>query len=406
MQLDPQQSLQLAFRHLDAFSVPQVGTFVRKRVAAQIDHQSKRILPPHEIFMLEAGEAQVGALEDFYKGYYNLSPVDATGLAAQVGSWVIDTLHVAGVAQIEGIGKLRKEEGTDIEFITENGIFGQVNDFFGLQTVDYTVGETAKPSLEKKKAAAQSSTLANQTIVEPVHIRRKFPTGWVLLLLVVGGASAAGWYWQDELKLQLEKAGLMQREIADGNGGQHLGHDGLALSDSLEQIRQAVLQDSLAQLQAVYEDSIHKADSLRIAMERAKPIVKPEPKPVVKPEPKPVVKPAPKPVVKPEPKPVVKPEPKPIPEGMALNDGKYGEPAQNGRYYLVVSSTQVGAEAAAAAKGISGAKVLAPYYQTGYYKVAVFESATKSQVIQKMVELKNKYTKSWIYWTGMPVSEK
>jgi DedD protein len=118
---------------------------------------------------------------------------------------------------------------------------------------------------------------------------------------------------------------------------------------------------------------------------------------------KPAVKPEPKPVVKPEPKPVVKPEPKPVATAPA---GKYGVRPDNGRYYLVVSSTQNGEEAEQTAKAIAGAKVLAPYSEPGYYKVSVFESKSKDQVIDKMVALKTQYSKSWIFWLGMPVRDK
>ncbi|MBP8073196.1 MAG: hypothetical protein KAY96_00425, partial [Bacteroidia bacterium] len=73
-------------------------------------------------------------------------------------------------------------------------------------------------------------------------------------------------------------------------------------------------------------------------------------------------------------------------------------------YYLIISSFENGAEAAEIAKGIPGAKVLVPHYQKGFYKVAVFEANSKSQVISKMVGYKDKYPKSWIFWPGMPVT--
>jgi hypothetical protein len=395
MQLDPQLSLLLAFRHLDAFSVPSVGTFVRKRVAAQIDHQTKRILPPQERFVMEAGEAQRAQLDAFYQRQHGLAVAEAATLSESVGTWVQATLAETGVIELEGIGKLRKEEGSEIELVIEDSIFGQTKDLFGLQAVDYTVGEGGKPSLEKKRAAAQSSTLANTTVVEPVRPRKRFPVGWVLMLCLLVGIGFASWHWQDELKLQLEKVGILKSSTADTTQSGLPGEKSWALSDSMEQIRKEVMADSLAILQAAYEDSFRKADSLRLAMENAKPVVKPEPKPVVKPEPKPVVKPEPKPAVKPEPKPVA-----------VAHTGKYGVRPDNGRYYLVVSSTQNGEEAEQTAKAIAGAKVLAPYSEPGYYKVSVFESKSKDQVIDKMVALKTQYSKSWIFWLGMPVRDK
>ncbi len=411
MQLDPQQSLIVAIRQLDTFSVPGIGTFARKRVAAQIDHQTKRILPPQERFVLEPGEDQVQLLQDFLGRYYNLTAEKAQALSDEIGQWVANTLAQTGVVHFDGFGKLRKEEGSDAEFVPESSIFGQTNDFFGLQPVDYTVGESVKPSLEKKKAAAQSSSLAQQTIVEPARRKRRFPVGGILFLMVLVGLGTAAWYWQVPLKQKLQSSGLIPKDkpITDHNTASG-GHDGM-LSDSLEAIRRAVLEDSLANVQAFYEDSLQKADSIRIAMEGKNPVAKVEPKSIAKIEPKPVVKVEPKPIAKIEPKPIVKVEPKPIVKpttGTAAavpNDGKYGVRPENGHYYLVISSTQNGQEATDDAKAIAGAKVLAPYNNVGYYKVAVFESTNKSQVIQKMVEFKGRYTHSWIFWPGMPVKE-
>jgi hypothetical protein len=406
MQPDSQQSFQLAFRHLSTFSVAGIGTFVRKRVAAQVDHQSKRILPPQDRFLLEPGETQVAKLEEFYTRHFQLAPEQGRDLAAQVATWVAERLTDAGQVQIDGYGRLRKDEGTAPEFLPEDSIFGQTNDLFGLQAVDYTVGESAKPSLEKKKAAAQTSSLANQTVVEPVRNRRKFPFGWLMLLLILGVGSAAAWHWQDDLKVTLQNAGILKKEIASTQEPEPPIKKELVLSDSLEAIRKAMLEDSLAQLQTVYEDSLRKADSVRIAMEQAKPVVKPEPavkpvpKPVVKPEP--AVKPVPKPVAKPEP--VVKPQPqpvvKPVPTPVASNGKSVGVPAQRGIFYLIVSSATDPAEAQAIAGRTQGSKILAPS-TSGMHKISVFESAKKSDVIAKMVEYKARYSKSWIFWLGM-----
>lgn len=422
MNLDPHSALQLAFRHLDGFSVPSLGTFKRVRVMAQIDHQKKRILPPQERFVLEPGEDQLSGFEDFLFRWYNIKIDAAKEFALKIGSHLQDALQSHGQVRIDGVGLLRRDEAGEVDFVAEDGVFGQTTDFFGLQAVDYTVGESAKPSLEKKKEAAKESALANTTVVEPVKPRRKFPIGWVLFLLIIFIGAGAAWKWQAELKVVLEGYGILK------SGGKDDPTDGektkllKAREDSLAHAR--ALQDSLAAMAA------RRLDSLKLLAENGKPKVQPKvqpkPEPKVQPKPEPKVQPNPEPKVQPKPESKVQPKPEPKPEpkvqpkpepkvqpkpepksagvGMALNDGKHGVRPVNGHFYLVVSSYENGAEAAETAKGIAGAKVLVPYYQQGFYKIAVFESTSKSQVISKMVSLKDKYPKSWIFWPGMPVS--
>ncbi len=395
MNLDPQNALNLAFKNLDGFSIPDVGTFKRVRVPAQIDHQKKRILPPQERFVLEAGEELRTDFEDFLFRFYNIKINEAEELAVEVGKYLQDALRSHGPVRVDGVGTLRKDPTGEIEFVPEDGVLGQAADFFGLQSVEYTFTEGVKATVEKKKEAAKESVLANTTVVEPVAVRRKFPLGWVffLLILIIGGGAA--WKWQAELKVKLREYGLIKQApevVVPNDPSASIDFLTAEEKDAMAKIK----ADSIAYAQAMEDSAAAQAarrqDSLKALADAASTNPKVEPK--VEPKVTPKVEP--------------KVTPKTIPAtndgSMALNDGKYGERPVNGHYYLIISSFENGAEAAEIAKSISGAKVLVPYYQKGFYKVAVFEANSKSQVISKMVGYKDKYPKSWIFWPGMPVT--
>jgi hypothetical protein len=391
MSPDPQSALQVAFRQLDNFSVPGVGTFTRSRVGAQMDHQKKRILPPHERFVLEQGDGHQAPLEDLLGRWFGISATEAKDLSHRTGTYIQEGVKSRSQFKLDGVGTFRQADD-GLEFTAEDGLLAQTHDFFGLQTVDYTMGVAEKPSQEKKAEVAKESALANRTVVEPPKPRRKFPTGWVVVLILLLLGAGAAWNWQAELKGVLTDWGVMKDEgaVTDTTGTAKAIADSMArataIRDSLDAAVEARRQDSLAAI----ADSGGK-----------KPKGKDKPKPVAKAQPK-----------TPTPKSTPKVNPKPTPKtgtnantGNTFNDLKHGVRPQAGHYYLVVSSNEIPEEAVEAAKTI-GAKVLVPYYQQGYYKVSVFESTSKGQVISKMVSLKDKYPKSWIFWPGMPMRER
>lgn len=416
MSVDPHTALLAAFRHLDEFSVPGVGTFRRVRQGAQIDHVRKRIQPPQENFVIEGGETHIRNLEEFLGRALGLEVPDRYEAVNAIAAHITDQLAQSGTLKVEGSGLLRRDESGDLQFQAEEGILGQMGNFFGLQVVDYAIGEATKPNLDKKKEAARESVLANTTIVEPVRPRRRFPVGWLTLFILVGIGAAVLWNWQEPVRELFVKVGIMGDVSLDPTA------DSLAaaqrstfLADSLQRERDK--RDSIAQAEQRIQDSLAiLAANNGGRSPKPGPKVTPKPEPKVSPKPEPKVTPKPEPKVTPKPEPKVTPKlepkvtPKPQPKvepaakgDMALNDLKFGVRPSAGTYYLVINSYQDGAAAAESAKGIAGSKVLVPYYQVGYYKVSVFESSSKSKVIDKMVSLKDRYPKSWIFWSGMPV---
>lgn len=442
MQLDPKKSLLLAFKHLDQFSIPALGTFRRSRMAAKIDHQSKKILPPMEVFVLDSGEAEPTALEDFFFRFYNLKINQAKELMAKVSDFVSEELKTNGLIYFEGIGKLKGSSEDNVAFEAEEGVFGQTSDFFGLQAIDYNIGAAEKPNLEKKSSVARESALANQVVVEPAPPpvkRRKFPVGLFLFLLVILGLSGAAFVWQDQLTEAINgfafgKGKEIGPEITTTEHKSEGPENGLALVDSAGKVGETLGvngSDSAANQEALKgsDGDLAEKEALAAKLEKeiaaetekvkAKQLADAKAKEIADANAKKIADAKAKQLADAEVKRIADAKAKQLAEAKAkqlaaektkaeatknnvTDNGNYGQSAQSGRYYLVISTTPNGADAEAAAKAItaSGAtpKALKSY---GRYKVSAFDSPDKAKVIAKMVEWKNKYSKSWIYWVGM-----
>ncbi|MFM2376678.1 MAG: hypothetical protein RLZZ165_1775 [Bacteroidota bacterium] len=399
MNLDPESALQLAFQHLDSFSVEGVGTFQRSRMMAQIDHQKKRILPPREIFVLTEGEDMLHRLEDFLFRWYNLRIGDATALAGKVSDFLLDRLNLNPAHRIDGIGTLRRSPLGDIEFQAEEGIIGQAAGMFGLQAIDYTLGETSVPSPEKKEAAVARAT-ADTTIVEAPRPIRKFPMRWAMLLMLLTAGAFSAWKWQVELRNLPVQWGWTQKPSSnDPNLAQAEATPEMAIAESLAHGSSSEASTAQQELQEAGPIALAKAAEKPGGTDSAS-IASPEMPPA---DPKSGTTSAPA-----RPMNVHVPEsglaPKTNPDNPLANDLEYGVRPQNGHYYLIVSSNAVPEEAVGNSNSIPGSKVLVPHSPKGYFKVSVFESTSKEQVIARMVSLKSTYPKSWIFWPGMPIA--
>jgi hypothetical protein len=379
MVLDPRQSLQLAFAHLDAFSVPGIGTFRRARYSAVLDHQAGTIQPPGERFILEKGEALVERLQDFYFRYLHLSIGKADELVASVAGFVQGELQKGGSLILPGIGQIQRSGASGYDLVPEASLHTHSDKFFGLAPVAYTLNTTSAVTQTEKVEAARRESAMRSVPVEPapkpVRKQRSFRGVVVTLLLVVMAASAAGIIWQDQFQGWLQQAGW----IGQGSGDPHLApnaNNGVGAGTQTE----------------------------TTASEPPVAVANPEPSPAAKAP----TQPAPKPNTVPK----ASPKPDPIPgkeeasADLADFDG-IGEHANDDTYYLVVGARKDATTAKEIAgritKGGIKARILVPR-QAGaaHYKVFVYADRTKSKVIEKMVAWKDKFPeKSWIFWLGM-----
>ena len=387
MVLDPRQSLQLAFAHLDAFSVPGIGTFRRARYSAVLDHQAGTIQPPGERFILEKGEALVERLQDFYFRHLHISIGRAEELVQSVASFVQGELRQGGSLSVPGIGQIQRSGAIGYALVPESGLQAHSERFFGLAPVAYTLNTTSAVTQTEKVEAARRESAMRAAPVEPapkpVRKRRSWRGVVVVFLLLVMAASGAGIIWQDQFQGWLKQAGW----IGQGTGDTLLPPDP---NQTVVDLTQIDTTDTVAPIA------------------EAKETPAPAPAEEVKetPKPLPAVKEVPKPL------PAVKETPKPVPaveEASAdLADfNGLGEYADAKKYYLVVGARKDAATAKEIAARITQngikARILVPR-QAGaaHFKVFVYADHSKSKVIEKMVAWKDKFPeKSWIFWMGM-----
>ena len=143
MEIDPKQSLRAAFSHLDTFSVPGIGTFVRRNIPAKIDQENKKILPPSQQFALEIGEAYVARLEDFFHRHYSISLQKARDLVINIRFWLVRELKAFGNLVLKGVGELVLVAGKEVKFKPGSDPTSMPNPFFGLSAIDLQLPQPA-----------------------------------------------------------------------------------------------------------------------------------------------------------------------------------------------------------------------------------------------------------------------
>lgn len=402
MLLDPRQSLQLAFAHLDAFSVPGVGTFRRTRYSAVIDHQSGIIQPPGERFILERGETLVERLTEFYFRFLDLSISKAHEMVDAVAAFVLAEVRRGEGLPLPGIGKLQAGRQTamgvstsqpELVLVPESGSTQASGPFFGLSAIPYNLNMSKEIGQTEKVDAARRHTALRNAPVEPSRKptkkrrKRSMQPFVIVFLLLVMLVSGAGIIWQDKFQAWLKQAGLLANDTLPG--------DTLVAPDP----RTALLpvpKDTLPDMTPVAEVEQPKKAKSSLPKKEVEPVLVDATRPA---EPQKVAP------VKVLPKAPVAKEPTSTPQDLSAFEGR-GEYAQTGMYYLVVGARKDASEALRIAEQVSGngvkAKVLVPKVEGPHYKIAVFQDPNKQKVINQMITWKDRFPeKSWIFWIGM-----
>ena len=381
---DPRQSFELAFRHLDAFSLPGIGTFRRLRFSAVVDHQAGKINPPGERFVLEKGEGLVDRLVDFYFRFHTLSIGNAKALCDSVAAHIRAELEAGRMIQVAGIGTLSKSElsGYVLDASSDQVSAFAGSGHFGLAALNFNLNQHGASELNAKEEAAKryAELKANRVEAAPKPIRghkRKggvFRGVMVALLLLIMVGSAAGIVWQEKFQGWMQQMGWMS------------GPENPIGSDTLPAPKDSQAVVTLPQ------------DTIDAALARnGKPTGKVKAKKDLEPQ-----------LVGTQVDRKKEPEKeKPSGSSPSLADwGSLGEQAVDGKFYLVVGARKDAEGAREIAGKITAlgikAKVLVPRIEGPHYKVIVYQDHSKAKVIAKMVEWKNKFPeKSWIFWVGM-----
>lgn len=377
-----------AFKELDAFSVPGIGTFRKKRLSAKVEHLNKQVLPPTMGFVLEMDSIPVRSLEDYFFRNLEVSVAKATELVESVKKYFQNGTENGSGVEIPDVGTVVQNQG-NFELVGNTGNTLQHPEFFGLGPVNFTLGsrEVAVKPRTKEEAIASVFAAQGAKTEAPKPItrkRRSLALPMLLVLLVALGVS--GFLFREELK------GLFSGASTSVNGP-------IVSNDTTPKSGDSLLASNTPPTNNTPETNPDHVNSITPPATKENTVKNTPPEKVeTKKEVQPKVVNNPKENVAPKTTPKVEKNP-PVSKGTAI-----GIQPSAGTFYLVVASTMNPDEAKSLAGG-QGVKttLLEPYggAGNGFYKVSVFESKDKSKVIQKMVEWKTKFSKSWIYWLGM-----
>lgn len=454
MEIDPKQSLRAAFRHLDTFSVPGIGTFVRRNVPAKIDQQSKKILPPSQEFSLEIGEAYVARLEDFYHRHYNISLQKARDLVINIRFWLVRELKAFGNLVLKGVGELVLVAGKEVKFKPGNDPADMPNPFFGLAAIDLQMPKpaarpkarpveekpvvlaadaskkkaTSKPKPKSKpEAKPKAEPLAKgkpQTKKEP---QAKPPEKKAVKAAPVVAATdnKKGKGPQDPPKKEKVEAKKnppkenLNTIVADVFGDQKteptpepkkkksaarwlipvlllllLAVAGFVFREEVSQQFKSwgwIQPPAAGNVAGQDGDDAAEGDGIATLDTLDDDSTMAEIDPIDESAPVPPEDDGEEENPEEDTTPV-----KTVPANDGAQIGTYAQPKT---YYLVTHSTRSTTEAKALARQTKG-KILRPRGR-GFYKVYIHSSKTKSEVIAQMVANKDKYSKSWIFWPEM-----
>ncbi len=151
MSLNVDIYLRNAFRELDAFSLPEVGTFRKVHLSAEVDEYHREVYPPRiEIEFSPQVDTQV-SLERYLIHQIQMPVSDASRIIVDIGQEIKSSLASEGQFLLTGIGKLvRKPSGISFLQAGDKWVSGE---FFGLQPVKLTfaVSDSQAANAEEEK---------------------------------------------------------------------------------------------------------------------------------------------------------------------------------------------------------------------------------------------------------------
>jgi hypothetical protein len=116
MAVDHKAFLAIAFRELERFSLPGVGTFVRESKPARVDPKTKQLQPPSSYIKLEPGERNLMQLYQYLGDQANLRREQAEKYAQELGHFVKEYTKISGGLELRGVGRITKDATGGIVF--------------------------------------------------------------------------------------------------------------------------------------------------------------------------------------------------------------------------------------------------------------------------------------------------
>lgn len=139
MDLSVEIYLSSAFRELDAFAIPRIGTFRKLRKGAYI-HENKSLVFPPEIEIEFDPVPETDLLLTYYlRDHIHMDAPEAVEIVERISETILSFLRKNGYFEIPNIGVLQKNQDESLTFFTlsseENVLAG---DYFGLKPVRFT----------------------------------------------------------------------------------------------------------------------------------------------------------------------------------------------------------------------------------------------------------------------------
>ncbi|MEM7658681.1 MAG: SPOR domain-containing protein [Bacteroidota bacterium] len=141
--------LQNAFRELDAFSLPGIGTFRKVRRAAELDETTQRVIPPMVEIELDS-EVRPSLLFARYLVDNLQMPVDeAQQIVEEIKDEMILDLKQLGTFEITNFGHLRVDGPGSLRFHPHGqGKNELADEYFGLKPLHFTRSQTQLPVVQ------------------------------------------------------------------------------------------------------------------------------------------------------------------------------------------------------------------------------------------------------------------
>lgn len=232
--------LRSAFKELDAFAIPGIGTFKKVYHAAEESRDDQSIYPPRiEIeFSREVSPALL--LNQYLTQNIYLKPAEAEKILEEIRHSIQHALEETGVFDLPGIGKLKKSPDGALRFFPTQGnenFFSQ--EFFGLQPVSYEGQEE-----EEGAAASQTHTMPpKHPPYPPTPKKRSSIWGWRSAMLVSIVVLVGLFAWLNgEVRVNYKRASI----VKGVKGPEEMVAENQIPSEAPAQVGERALPDSLS----------------------------------------------------------------------------------------------------------------------------------------------------------------
>ncbi|MDX2245898.1 MAG: SPOR domain-containing protein [Bacteroidia bacterium] len=136
MELSVEVYLASAFRELDVFALPKVGTFRKIQNGARIAEDSSVVFPPEiEIEFSPLSDAKLD-LTHYLKDHIHIDPIEAEKIVHNISETILKNLKENGYFEVPKIGILKEDHDHILAFFTyhsEENVLA--DDFYGLKPV-------------------------------------------------------------------------------------------------------------------------------------------------------------------------------------------------------------------------------------------------------------------------------